>query len=119
MAPTILSLPGNIPSERLNVIKTLWFQWHVRQVPHEKTAERKEWTRVWKIIASLEGLERLRVEILPSVFWEHEWPIEEKRLLEDTRYVTRPTSFMLELAWIQGDVPLQLPCTVTRIPKSA
>lgn len=111
----MLALPVKIPRQRLNLINDLSFEWHVRGPPREETPKQRQWRKVWRTVASLEGLKRLRVQIYPFVLYEHEWPDEEKRLLEDARMVTRPIDFELELAWLEGGRSLELPCIVTRI----
>jgi hypothetical protein len=118
MVLTVLALPGRIPSQRLNALNNLWFHWHVRHPPSENTLERRQWTRVWQILASMEGLKKLRVQIFPFFIWEDDWPYEEKRLMEDTKFVTRPNTFEVDLAWSEGQTPLHLPCIVTRIPNN-
>ncbi|CZR68935.1 uncharacterized protein PAC_18836 [Phialocephala subalpina] len=115
MARTVLALPQKLLPQRINMIRDLWFQWHVSEAPLQDSLEYKEWRRVWQIIASLEGLQSLLIQIFPFFIWAEEWRAEEKWLLEDARLIARPEKFNLELAWFQGEFPIQLPCVVSRI----
>ncbi|KUJ10977.1 uncharacterized protein LY89DRAFT_759972 [Mollisia scopiformis] len=112
---TIIYLPRKLITQRLNMINDMWLVWHVFKVPLENTFEKAEWTKVWEIIASMEGLKKVLVQIFPIFLWEDQWPSEEKRLLEDAKLVTRPERFELELGWPEGPIPLELPCDITRV----
>ncbi|KAF8850638.1 hypothetical protein BDZ45DRAFT_808968 [Acephala macrosclerotiorum] len=118
MPATVLSLPGKILPQRLNMIQDAWVKWHVKEPPKENSKENRKWRKVWEIIASLKGLRRLLVQIFPFFIWELEWPFEEKRLLQDTKLLNKVEIFVVELGWLQGESPLELPCTVNRVANS-
>jgi len=100
--------------QRINDFRTVRFPWGIQEPPTEGSPEQEKWSEVWRVIASLEGLKKLRVEIEPSIRYCYDWSLAEKTLLEDTRKVVRPELFELYLSWGGCGYTFSLPCKILR-----
>ncbi|KAF1962092.1 hypothetical protein CC80DRAFT_588706 [Byssothecium circinans] len=95
----LLYLPSRIPQPRLNTIRTLRLRWAIRALPYFRRGmsnrlaypeDTANWEKAWGILASMRGLQDLRVVIVDSSrdsIWEAQWLGLEEKLLESVRRV--------------------------------
>jgi hypothetical protein len=95
----LLRLPKLIPQAQLHCIKGLGFAWEYRSLPPiGQDLPSQRWKAAWAILAAMEGLEYLRVELVVINPADHiQWTTTEKQLLMPVRQVTRPKCIELIL----------------------
>jgi hypothetical protein len=98
--------------QHLHAIRHLHFHQYVSDVPFPGSHLMDEWRNMWNILASLEGLVELRVELSTMESRRKSWRDHEARLLNDAMVVTRPRTFEIHLWWFEGDVVPQIPCKI-------
>ena len=116
LAITPERLPVNISLIRKVNLK--WEHYDLLWLKERKLGKREKlWIGVWKALATMEGLEWLRVELTITRPWEGPlWTEKEWTLLEGVKAVTRPSHFELILPFPAADSTREetLPCTITR-----
>jgi hypothetical protein len=103
--------------QRINEIRSLELQWYVGEPPVTGSVRQEKWSRIWGLIATMESLMYAHIELHTLPKWQHSWSRDEARLLDNVRFVTLPKKFKLCLMWpkLEGSIPLQLPCEISRI----
>jgi len=74
----------------------------------------REWVAIWKNLAAMEGLKRLRVELIINPGDSHHWTGEEERILESIKIITRPELFELILPFPTNPRIEGPPCAISR-----
>lgn len=123
----MLYMPDLFLPRRLDVLSSLHLLWHLREVPivptktdsHIKIKTNyndSSWVAIWHNIASLKGLQHLRVELEISRLWAPDWTQLERMVLEPVKDVTAPKDFVLVLPFAGGKdlEEEELPCRIVR-----
>ena len=106
-------LPLALLPQRLNTIRFLkvscdfsgippldlpyWAQYFSEEDLRVVTKRKEKWQKMWRIIAGMEGLQRLHVRLLVNDGWYTLNRESAAELLEPVKQVTRPQSFVLSI----------------------
>lgn len=75
------------------------------------------WLKIWRNLASMEGLRELRAELDITWGWQNVWTLQEITILEHIKEVTKPKVFELVLPFpsnAEASALLELPCQIRR-----
>lgn len=108
--------------QRINTIRHIRVQWFLQYAPNMIERPSKKpgdydwaWASIWQILASMESLEHLWINLDIHSTWKHEWIERQSIVFDPIKAVTTPKHFSLVIPFseeLEQEMLAGLPCQI-------